>query len=104
MANLDYKLALLFIKFLKRICGVREEKICLNIQLYREFDKDKTRNYWSETLGVPQRFIAVNIHSDTRSKPENQWSKYGIARIEIRNVKLKQWIDNTLEAYLKEWV
>lgn len=104
MANLDYKLILLFIKFLKRICGVWEEKICLNIQLYKKFDKEKTRNYWSKILGVPQRFILVNIHSDTRSKPERQWSKYGIARIEIRNVKLKQWIDSTLEAYLKEWV
>lgn len=104
MANLDYRLILLFIKFLKKICGVVEEKICLNIQLYREFDKEKTRNYWSKILGVPKRFIAVNIHSDTRSKPERQWSQYGIARIEIRNVKLKQWIDSALEKYLAKWI
>lgn len=100
MANLDYRLISLFIKFLKRICGIREEKVCLNIQLYRRFDKEKTRNYWSRILGVPKRYIAVNIHSDTRSKPDKQWSKYGIARIEVRNVKLKQWIDNTLDSYL----
>ncbi len=104
MANLDYRLILLFIKFLKRICGVKEEKICLNIQLYREFDKDKTKNYWSKTLGVPKRFIAVNVHSDNRSKPDRQWSKYGIARIEVRNVKLKQWIDNSLQEYLTKWI
>lgn len=104
MANLDYKLILLFIKFLRRICGVKEEKICLNIQLYRRFDKEKTRNYWSGTLGVPKRFIAVNIHSDNRSKPNKQWSEYGIARIEVRNVKLKQWIDGALKNYLNKWV
>lgn len=104
MANLDYKLILLFIKFLRRICGVKEEKICLNIQLYRRFDKEKTRNYWSEILGVPQRFIAVNIHSDNRSKPNKQWSEYGIARIEVRNVKLKQWIDGALKNYLNKWI
>jgi hypothetical protein len=100
IANLDYRLILLFIKFLKRICGVEDRKICLNIQLYREFDRDKTKNYWSRVLSVPKRFISVHIHSDTRSKPNNQWSKYGIARIEIRNVKLKQWIDEALEYYL----
>lgn len=49
---------------------------------------------------MPKRFITVNIHSDIRSKPEKQWSKYGIARIEIRNVKLKQWIGGALERYL----
>ncbi len=104
MANLDYRLILLFIKFLKRICGVKEEKTCLNIQLYRRFDKQNTKNYWSRILKVPKRFISVNIHSDTRSKPNSQWSKYGIARIEVRNVKLKRWIDAALENYLAKWV
>lgn len=104
MANLDYRLTSLFIKFLKKICRVREEKICLNIQLYKRFDKENTRNYWSRILKVPRRFISVNIHSDARSKPDNQWSKYGIARIEIRNMKLKQWIDSALDNYLAKWV
>lgn len=103
MANLDFRLISLFIKFLKRVCGVKEEKICLNIQLYRNFNKEKTRNYWSRALGVPKQYIAVNIHSDIRSKPEQQWSRFGIARIEVRNVKLKRWIDAALEKYLKRW-
>ncbi len=103
MANLDYRLILLFIKFLRRICDVKEEKICLNIQLYRKFNKEETKNYWSRILKVSKRFIAVNIHSDTRSKPEKQWSKYGIARIEVRNVKLKQWIDKELEKQIGKW-
>lgn len=104
MANLDYRLLLVFIKFLRRICGVKQEKICLNIQLYKRFDKDKTKNFWSKTLGVPKRFIAVNIHYDKRSKPDRQWSKYGIGRIEVRNMKLKQWIDKALETYLSKWL
>lgn len=104
MANLDYRLILLFIKFLKRTCGVVEEKICLNIQLYRKFDKEETKNHWSTMLGVPKRFIAVNVHSDVRSKPNKQWSSHGIARIEVRNVKLKKWLDDTLEEYIAKWI
>jgi len=100
MANLDYKLILVFIKFLRRICGLKEEKICPNIQLYKQFNRAKTRNYWSKILEVPKKYISVNVHSDVRSKPNDQWSKYGIARIEIRNIKLKQWIDITLDNYL----
>ncbi|MFH1398460.1 MAG: hypothetical protein ABIH27_07945 [Candidatus Omnitrophota bacterium] len=100
LANLDYRMLALFIKFLKRICGVKENKLCLTIQLYKKFDKKVVQSYWSNTLKVPIQLIAVNIHSDNRSKPNMQWSKYGIARIEVRNVKLKHWIDSELERYL----
>jgi hypothetical protein len=83
----------LFVKFLRVICGVKEGKLTLNIQLFRSFNKDKTKKYWSELLDVPNRFISVNIHSDKRSKPDKQRPEYGITRIEARNVKRKQWID-----------
>lgn len=68
------------------------------------FDREKTKNYWSRKLCIPKRFILVQIHSDRRSKPNKQWSKYGIARIEVRNMKLKQWIDAALKKYLNKWV
>jgi len=104
LANLDARMIEVFIKFLRIICGLKENKLCLTIQLYRDFDKGKTRKYWSKRLGVPGEFIAVNIHSDARSRPTEQWSRYGIARIEVRNTKLKQWVDLTLERYLKTWI
>jgi hypothetical protein len=102
IANLDARLLALFIRFLRTICGVKENKICLTVQLYKEYDKEETRDYWAIELGIPQKYITVGIHSDIRSKPEKLWSKYGIARIEVRNVKLKHWLDETLEAYLKK--
>jgi hypothetical protein len=104
IANLDPRLLFLFKKFLKTTCGVKENKICLTVQLYRSFDKEETKAYWAKTLGIPKQFISVNIHSDKRSAPTRQWSKYGIARIEVRNVKLKQWIDASLERYLGRWI
>ncbi len=104
LANLDERMLRLFARFLRVICGVNENKLCLTVQLYRDFDKEKTRDYWSKNLEIPKHFIAVNIHSDKRSKPNQQWSKYGIARIEVRNIKLKQWIDKALERYLDKWI
>ena len=103
MANLDTRLLKVFIKFLKGICGVKENKICLTVQLYRDFDREQTRKYWSRQLGIPVRHIAINIHSDGRSKPEKLWSKFGIARIEVRNVKLKRWLDEMLETQIRKW-
>lgn len=78
-------------------------QLCLTIQLFKAFDKEKTRRYWSGELGISEEFISVNIHSDQRSKPSHQWSSYGIVRIEVRNVKLKKWLDESLEKYLVKW-
>ncbi|MFA5095899.1 MAG: hypothetical protein WC478_01000 [Candidatus Omnitrophota bacterium] len=104
LANLDHRMLLLFIKFLRNICGVKEEKLTLNIQLYKKFNKEITKNHWSQLLSIPKNLVAVNIHSDLRSKFQQQWSKYGIARIEVRNVKLKHWLDSALEEYLIKWI
>lgn len=100
LANLDSRLLLLFVNFLKKICNVSEKKICLTVQLYKKFNKDRVKDYWSKTLKIPKELIKVNLHTDNRSKPGEQWSKFGIARIEVRNVKLKQWVDNALEVQL----
>jgi len=103
IANLDHRLILLFTKFLRNICGLRQDKLCLAIQLYRDYDKEQARNYWSRKLDIPKRFVSAHVHTDNRSKPNEQWSKNGIARLEIRNMKLKQWIDLELEKYIEQW-
>lgn len=103
MANLDSRLLELFIRFLRKICGVNKNKLCLTVQLYRKFSSGRTKGYWSRKLNIPKAFIAVNVHSDKRSKPDDQWSQYGIARIEVRNVRLKQWIDTALEKQISKW-
>jgi len=104
LANLDIRMVKFFMEFLRNICGVIEDKLCITVQLYRKFDKETTKSYWSRALGIPDRNIFVTIHSDGRSKPNQQWSRFGIARIEVRNVKLKRWIDGALEKYLNKVV
>ena len=100
LANLDIRMVKLFMGFLRNICGVVEDKLCVNIQLYKKFNKETTRKHWSQSLSIPSRNVFVTIHSDDRSKPSQQWSRFGMARIEVRNVKLKQWVDEALDKYL----
>ncbi len=104
MANLDFRLILLFTRFLKNICGLRKEKLCLAVQLYKSYNKKQARDYWSRRLSIPKQFVSVYTHTDNRSKPNEQWSNRGIARLEIRNMKLKQWIDQELEKRIGQWI
>ena len=103
LANLDSRLLSIFVKFLKIICGVRQDKICLTVQLFRTFDKEKAKLFWSKELSILPEKIRINTHSDKRSKIDELRSFNGIARLEVRNVKLKKWIDVSLNNIIKSW-
>lgn len=102
LANLDYRILKLFVKFLRKICGIDKNKIGLYVQLYREFDKDEARDYWSKILRIPKPQICIYAHTDKRSTIDGQRSRFGIARIQAHNYKLKNWLDRELEYHLNK--
>jgi hypothetical protein len=93
LANLDKRITRIFVGFLRKICGINNDKINLHVQLFRGFDKNTAIEYWERALFIPRAQIHISAHTDTRSKPEKQVSKFGIARIQINNFKLKNWLD-----------
>lgn len=103
LANLDHRILRVFAKFLRNICGVRHDKMDLYVQVYKEFKKNVARNYWSRVLRIPKPQIFVYPHTDKRSKIERQRSKFGIARIQVHNYKLKSWIDRETGYYLSKF-
>lgn len=100
LANLDHRTLKLFIEFLRNICGVDKNKISLYVQLYRSFDKSEARDYWSKILTIPKTQIGIYTHTDKRSKIQGQRSRFGIARIQVHNYKLKNWLDRELDYHL----
>jgi hypothetical protein len=100
LANLDHRILKVFAKFLREICGVHQDKMDLYVQVYKEFNRNTARDYWSRVLRIPKPQIFVYPHTDKRSKIEGQRSKFGIARIQVHNSKLKSWIDRESDCYL----
>jgi len=100
LANLDHRILKIFIEFLRKICGVDNNKISLYVQLHKKFNRDKALGYWSKTLLIPKPQISIYPHTDKRSKLEEQRSKFGIARIQFNNYKLKSWIEKQSDYYL----
>lgn len=100
LSNLDYRILRLFVLFLREICGVCESKISLYVQVYKKFNKKEAKNYWAKVLKIPIRQIGVYTHTDKRSKMEGQKSRFGIARVQVHNYKLKKWLDKKLDYYL----
>ncbi|MBU4589533.1 MAG: hypothetical protein KKG01_01215 [Candidatus Omnitrophica bacterium] len=100
LANLDHRILKVFVEFLRKICGIHKKKIGLYVQLYKQFNQNEARDYWSKVLRIPKPQIVVYPHTDKRSKMEGQVSKFGIARIQVHNYKLKNWIDKESASYL----
>ena len=46
--------------------------------------------------------VYVYPHTDKRSKLIRQKSRFGIATLEFHSTKLKQWLDQAMEEYIKQ--
>jgi hypothetical protein len=103
IANLDHRILRVFIGFLRKICGVNKNKVSLYVQLYKKFDRNEALEYWSKTLLIPKSQVGIYPHTDKRSKFEEQRSKFGIARIQFNNYKLKDWIEKQADYYLDKF-
>lgn len=104
LGNLDGRMIKLFLKFLRDICQIEEKRIRLYVRIYKNFSKEKARLYWKNLLSLPEKQVLMYTHNDLRSNPNKQWSKNGIATLQMSNVKLKQWLDQSIEECLHQFV
>lgn len=102
LANLDHRMILLFLRFLREICHINEHRLFLYVRVYKKFSLESAHQYWSKYLNIPASRIFVYPHTDKRSKRTRQWSKYGIATLEFHNIKLKQWLDSSIEGLVEQ--
>ena len=97
VVNMDHRMLQLFVRFLRDIARVQESRLRLDVRVYHGFSKEKARRYWCQALRLNPKQVLVNPHIDRRSKPNRQWSPYGIATVRVSSTKLKAWLDQQLE-------
>jgi hypothetical protein len=102
LVNLDYRMLQLFVRFLRRICRISEDRLRLYVRVYKTFNREKARRYWSRKLKMSSKKVFVYPHTDGRSKVDKQWSKYGIATLQFHNIKLWEWLNKSIEHYLEK--
>ncbi len=79
LINSDPKLILVFIRSLK-IIGVKQEELKISIRIFKDLDKEKALNFWSNLTGVPiSKFSGVEISEGKKvGKLE-----YGMCRVRV---------------------
>ena len=100
IANLDYRVLQVFVKFLREVCGVNEARLKVYVLLHRSLQLSEARQYWASQLKLPLSQVLVYHHRDERSKPKQEWSKYGIATLGFHSTKLKRWLMAVLDSQI----
>ena len=102
LANLDPRMLMVFLGFLREVCSVNEERIYIYVRVQRGFSLNDARQYWMNMLHLSMTNVQVYQHTDKRSKPFQQKSRYGIATLEFHSTKFKRWLDGVTEEYIQQ--
>ncbi|MBI2676653.1 MAG: hypothetical protein HYX21_01690 [Candidatus Yanofskybacteria bacterium] len=86
LANGNPTIILRYLDFLRKICGLKEEKIKAVVHCHDTLPYKKCLGYWSEITNIPKtRFTKPYIKPD---KGGHRKYPYGILRIAAMNIKL----------------
>lgn len=101
-ANSDKDMILLFLRFLREVCGIDEQRLRVFGYFYSNQDVDRNIKYWSDLTNIPKsQFTKPYIRKDY--KPEKQdRMPYGLVHIRYTDKKLLLLIRSWINEYKKE--
>jgi len=95
LANTDYRMIIVFYRFLKAICKVPKEKVNLWLLLYPDIAEDKCKKFWSSKTKIPlSQFRKSQV---IQGRHQKKRLKNGVCTIQVYSRGLKEkimvWID-----------
>jgi len=90
LTNTDPQMIRIFTHFLRKICGVPNERMRVYIILYPDLNEKTCRNYWSTISGIPyNQFIKTQF---IKGRHPTKRLAYGICMINVGSRQLKEKI------------
>jgi len=97
--NSDPKMIKLFLNFLRKICGIHEERLKALIHMYPDHNENGLKEFWSHLTNIPlERFYKSHIHKGRAGTYKNK-SQYGTIAINYSDKKLL----DTLLLWMKQY-
>lgn len=88
-ANSDPEMVAVYMRFVREILNIKEDRIRAGIHLYAGTDIAKAKKHWSEVTGLPEdRFFVVKQVSRA-SKGKRGWNRLPFGTISIRTSNRK---------------
>jgi len=100
LTNSDPHIIKIFIRFLKDICLIPQERLAANLRIFKHQNPETLLNFWSEVTKIPRgRFdkIYIGISKSSLSKKPYNSLPHGTIQIRVGDTKLFHkimgWID-----------
>lgn len=95
-ANCDPEMVVTFVKFLRQICGIDENRLRVLLYCYSNQKPNRLINYWSKFTKIPKKqFSKPYVRTDFKIAKEGKMP-YGLVHI--------RYSDKKLLALLMEWI
>ena len=95
--NSDSRMIRLFLEFLRKICGVDEERLRVHLYCYADQDIAEIKKYWANLTKIPlSQFVKPYIRKDFSIEKKREM-KYGLAHIRYSDKKLLLQINKWIE-------
>jgi len=104
LANSDVSMLLIFLKFLRQVCGVDEGRLRVYTYCYGNQDVDGILDYWSKITKISKsQFSQPHVRMDYAMKAGRQM-QYGMIHIRYNDKKLMNYILEEIEKYKEEFI
>ncbi|MDP3957773.1 MAG: hypothetical protein Q8Q10_04735 [bacterium] len=101
--NSDPSMIKLFLSFLRKICGIWEDRLKLLIHMYPDHNENELIDFWSRVTKVPrQNFYKSFIHSKKKGTYKKK-SLYGTLCINYSDKKLLTRINSWIGEYKEKF-
>ncbi len=99
-ANSDHNMIAVFMKFLRNICGIDENRLRVYLYCYADQKPEELEIFWSKLTGIPRKFfykpyVRKDFKSDKSGKMKN-----GLIHIRYNDKKLllmlREWINEVI--------
>lgn len=103
-ANSDPKMIIVFMRFLRNICGVNEKKLRGSLYCYSNHNVKLLEKYWSRITGISlAQFQKSYVRTDFRNDKKHKMP-HGLFHIRYADKKLVNLLKLWIEDYSNKWV
>lgn len=89
LSNSDSRIIKLFMRFLRIICGVAEERIHVTIHYYEDHDPVVLTDFWATEISIPKsQFFKPYLQKRERKGTYKNLSKYGTVSVQYADSRL----------------
>lgn len=93
LANTDPMLVLVFLRFLREICGVAESRLRVFLYVYEGQDVATIRDYWRQLTGIPRaQFLKPYVSKLRVDRARQRVLPYGVVHVRYNDKRLLKQI------------